>query len=135
MSYRLHNITSFEPVGSTVYHYGYKCEVKEDGSVWADVPKELYELELSAGRIRVEQKKTPEPVIEPPKQPDIEPEEETLEQLQVPSAKFVEVDGDTKPEVAVEQPAVVEDTVKVEVAPVKIDGRSKTAKQNNRYNR
>lgn len=127
MSYRLHNITSFEPVGSTVYHYGYKCEVKEDGEVWAEIPKELYELELSAGRIRNESKKAPEPIVEVPKQPELI--EETIEQLQVPSVKFVEVDGDTKAEVAVEQPAVVEDTVKVEVAPVKIDGRSKAAKQ------
>ena len=130
MSYRLHNITSFEPVGSTVYHYGYKCEVKEDGAVWAEIPKELYDLELSVGRIRDESKKAPEPIVEAPAQS--EPAEETLEELQVPSAKVVEVDGSTKVEVAVEQPAVVEDTVKVEVAPVKIDGRSKAAKQNKR---
>ena len=114
MSYRLHNITSFEPVGSTVYHYGYKCEVKEGGEVWAEIPKELYDLELSVGRIRDESKKAPEPVVEAPTQPE-------------PVAEPV-----AEPEVAAEQPAVVEDTVKVEVAPVKIDGRSKAAKQNKR---
>ena len=124
MSHKLHNITSFEPIGSTVYHYGYKCEVKEDGAVWAEIPKELYDIELSVGRIREPAKKAPE-VPEVPEVP--EPAKETLEQLQVPSAQVVEVDGDIKP---VAQPAVVEDTVKVEEVSVKIDGRSKAAKQN-----
>lgn len=120
MSHKLHNITSFEPVGSTVYHYGYKCEVKANGEVWAEIPKELYELELSVGRVRV-----PATIHNvAPKQP--EPIEETLEQLQVPSAQVVAVDEDIKP---VEQPAVVEDTVKVEEVAVKIDGRSKASKQ------
>ena len=110
MSYRLHNITSFEPIGSTVYHYGYKCEVKEDGAVWAEIPKELYDLELSVGRIREESKKAQAPVVEGHEQPE----------------------SVAEPEVVVEQPAVVEDTVKVAEVAVKIDGRSKAAKQNKR---
>ena len=100
MSHLLHNVYSPEPIGSTVYHYGYKCEVKSDGEVWADVPKGLLEIELSAGRIRapkakptpiVEAPTQPEPVVEIPEQP-----EETLEQLQEPSAIVVKVDGRTR---------------------------------------
>lgn len=49
--YKLHNIAAYTPVGSTESHYGYTCEVREDG-VYADIPEELVEHEKSAGRVR-----------------------------------------------------------------------------------
>lgn len=52
---KLHNIHSPEPVGSTVTHFGYQCVVKEDG-VYASIPDNLIEVEVSAGRVRRESK-------------------------------------------------------------------------------
>jgi len=110
MLYLLQTVKSYESVGSTVYHFGYKCEVKENKEVWAEIPDELYETEVACGRILAEVKKVAKPVVETPK-PVIE--------VIVEQPKIVVAE----PEVTIEHPAVIEAPV------VKIDGRSKASKQ------
>lgn len=71
--FKLHNISSYTPVGSTEFHYGYTCEVREDG-VYADIPDALVELEMSSGRVRVakvveQEVVTPPEASEPPAVP------------------------------------------------------------------
>jgi hypothetical protein len=48
---KLHNVTAHSPIGSLEQHYGYSCEVREDG-LYADVPESLIETELASGRVR-----------------------------------------------------------------------------------
>lgn len=36
--------------GDTEFHYGYLCQVTEDRGLQADVPEELVEVEVTAGR-------------------------------------------------------------------------------------
>ena len=36
--------------GTTETHYGYLCVVQEDGGLIADIPDDLFEIEVEAGR-------------------------------------------------------------------------------------
>lgn len=103
MSYLLQTVKSYEPVGSTVHHFGYKCEVKENKEVWAEIPDELYKTEVACGRILAEVKKVTTPVTE-----------------------FHKVIVES---VINEQDVTIVSPVITEVQTVKIDGRSKAAKQ------
>ena len=86
---KLHNVQSHEAVGTIGSHYGYPTVVKENNEVWAEIPQDLYDIEVAGGRVRVEDG------VEPVAEPIVVPEE-TLEELQVPAAQVVKVDGRTK---------------------------------------
>jgi hypothetical protein len=89
---KLHNVQSHEAVGTIGSHYGYPTVVKENNEVWAEIPQDLYDIEVAGGRVRVEDTMPPmESVAETIVMPG-----ETLEDLQVPSEQLVKVDGRTK---------------------------------------
>jgi len=89
---KLHNVQSHEAVGTVGSHYGYPTVVKEGNEVWAEIPQDLYDIEVAGGRVRVEDtvatmEQVAEGIIVP---------EEILEESQVPPAQVVKVDGRTK---------------------------------------
>lgn len=94
---KLHNISSYTPVGSTEFHYGYTCEVREDG-VYADIPDALVELEMSSGRVRAVK------VVE----------QEVVTSPEVPEPPTVPSEPDPIPEPAVD---IKEEAIKEETAP------------------
>lgn len=90
---KLHNIFSRSPIGSIEHHFGYTCEIREDG-VYADISDDLLPIEKEAGRVKpdpvsnqekveedIELKKI-EIVIEQDKKEDIADPEKTVESLE-----------------------------------------------------
>jgi len=93
MSHRLHNVFSHEPVGSTVYHYGYKCKVKTDGEVWAEIPDELLAIEIASGRVR-ESEKVADPISDAKLTVEEAPAQDAEPVVEAPIV--AKVDGRTK---------------------------------------
>ena len=44
-------VTSLDAAGSVGQFYGYPAEVREDKEVWADIPDDLIQGEIDAGRV------------------------------------------------------------------------------------